>query len=83
MQETTNVIGQLFLRSGKGKVKSACDHISYLVDSGCKFLVFAHHQVVLEALENHVQQKLKVRFADSLCSELLVRESPDGDTRTL
>lgn len=60
-QGGSNIIGELFLLSGIGKVKATCEHISYLAENDCKFLVFAHHKAVLDGIEDYVK-KMKVGY---------------------
>ena len=37
------------------------EYIHYLIDNKCKFLIFAHHIVMLDAIEEEVK-KLKVDY---------------------
>lgn len=42
--------------TGESKVDGVCEFIETLVDAGAKFLVFAHHQVVLDKIEEFVRK---------------------------
>lgn len=50
-----SLVPQLFLLSGKGKVKAVTEHLQYLLSNSCKFLVFAHHRVVLDELDEFMR----------------------------
>ena len=39
------------------KIEGVCDFIDTLVDNGAKFLVFAHHLCMLDALEEFANKK--------------------------
>ena len=43
--------------TGSSKVKGICDYVSYLVQNDCKFIIFAHHLEVLDAIENTVTKE--------------------------
>jgi len=43
--------------TGLSKVDGVCDFIETLVDNGAKFLVFAHHLCMIDALEEFSQKK--------------------------
>lgn len=42
---------QAYRLTGESKVEGVCDFIETLLDAGAKFLVFAHHQVVMNKIE--------------------------------
>jgi len=46
---------ELFRLTGLAKKEAVADYVEYLVLADCKFLLFAHHQAVLD----HMQQKLE------------------------
>ena len=37
--------------TGEAKLPGIRDYVNYLVDNSCKFLIFAHHAEVLDAIE--------------------------------
>jgi SWI/SNF-related matrix-associated actin-dependent regulator of chromatin subfamily A-like protein 1 len=43
--------------TGMSKINGCCDFIETLVENGAKFLVFAHHQDVLDGIENCLLKK--------------------------
>ena len=43
--------------AGMSKISGCCDFIETLVDNGAKFLVFAHHQDVLDGIQNSLVKK--------------------------
>lgn len=46
--------------TGKAKIVGIVDYVSYLLENNCKFLIFAHHRDVLNAIEEEViKQKVK------------------------
>ena len=47
--------------TGEAKIKGICEYITYLIDNSCKFLIFAHHTSVLDAIEQQVL-KLKIDY---------------------
>ena len=47
--------------TGEAKIKGICEYITYLIDNSCKFLIFAHHTIVLDAIEEQVQ-KCKIDY---------------------
>ncbi len=53
---------ELYQKTGEAKLKASCQYITDLVSSGVsKFLVFAHHQTVLDGLEQCLKT-LKVKY---------------------
>eukprot|EP01071_Lankesteria_metandrocarpae_P008198 Lankesteria_metandrocarpae@DN4900_c0_g1_i3.p1 len=53
-RDTRRLISELFVMTGKAKIKGCCEYISYLLQLDCKFLVFAHHKIVLDSLETQL-----------------------------
>jgi SWI/SNF-related matrix-associated actin-dependent regulator of chromatin subfamily A-like protein 1 len=47
--------------TGLSKIEGVCDFIETLADNGAKFLVFAHHMVMLDALQKFAE-KQKIGF---------------------
>ena len=48
---------QAYRLTGESKVEGVCDFVETLVDAGAKFLVFAHHQVVMDHIESFLDKK--------------------------
>ena len=46
-----------FRLTGESKVKGVCEFLETLADNGAKFLVFAHHQSVMDSIQKEFQQK--------------------------
>ena len=44
-------IGKAFKLSGEAKIEGVCEFIDTLVDTGVKFILFAHHQNVMNAVQ--------------------------------
>ncbi|EZG45863.1 putative helicase [Gregarina niphandrodes] len=51
-----NVIGEAFRLTGEAKVNAVCDYLDYMLTVEPRFLVFAHHRVVMDALELRLKQ---------------------------
>jgi SWI/SNF-related matrix-associated actin-dependent regulator 1 of chromatin subfamily A len=52
-----NLINKIYTDSAVAKIPAVLDYLENVIEAGCKFLVFAHHQSMLEELH----QFLKVR----------------------
>ena len=50
------------METGRAKIPAVCDYIRELLEGEYKFLVFAHHQIVLDAIEETVSKKVKGCF---------------------
>lgn len=46
---------RMFMLTGEAKVDSVCEYIDELIGAGIKFLLFGHHQHVLDQLEHFVR----------------------------
>jgi SWI/SNF-related matrix-associated actin-dependent regulator of chromatin subfamily A-like protein 1 len=53
-QDENNMLMSAYRITGLAKIEGACDFIDTLVDNGAKFLVFAHHLSMLDALEKYL-----------------------------
>ena len=56
-----NLFSKVYLLSAEAKAQGVKDYIHYLLDNKCKFLVFAHHKIMLDSIEEEVQ-KLKIDY---------------------
>eukprot|EP01053_Blabericola_migrator_P010178 Blabericola_migrator_1__10177@NODE_568_length_7541_cov_61_527562_g423_i0_p2_GENE_NODE_568_length_7541_cov_61_527562_g423_i0NODE_568_length_7541_cov_61_527562_g423_i0_p2_ORF_typecomplete_len871_score203_27SNF2_N/PF00176_23/1_5e44ResIII/PF04851_15/4_2e11ResIII/PF04851_15/41Helicase_C/PF00271_31/4_2e12DEAD/PF00270_29/3_2e06DEAD/PF00270_29/6_4e03ERCC3_RAD25_C/PF16203_5/0_00015Flavi_DEAD/PF07652_14/0_01Flavi_DEAD/PF07652_14/1_1e04DEAD_2/PF06733_15/2_2DEAD_2/PF06733_15/1_4e02TniB/PF05621_11/0_27_NODE_ len=55
--ESRALISNLFRLTGEAKANSVCEYIDYIADIEDKFIIFAHHKVVLDKLEDRIRQK--------------------------
>ena len=51
-----NLFSKVYLLSAEAKAQGVKDYIHYLLDNKCKFLVFAHHKIMLDSIEEEVQK---------------------------
>ena len=51
----------MYILSAEAKANGVKEYIRYLIDNRCKFLIFAHHKVMLDAIEDEVK-KLKIDY---------------------
>ena len=56
-----NLFNKVYKLSAEAKASGVKEYIHYLIDNKCKFLIFAHHIVMLDAIEEEVK-KLKVDY---------------------
>jgi len=59
--EQRQMLIKMYQETGRAKVPATKEFITELIEADKKFLVFAHHQCVLDELEKHVKSK-KVRY---------------------
>ncbi|CAE7249033.1 DNAH6 [Symbiodinium pilosum] len=52
---------ELFRLTGLAKVEAVAEYVQYLVEAQCRFLLFAHHQAVMDTLQQKLE-KLKTGF---------------------
>lgn len=52
---------QLFRMTAEAKLEAVLEYVAHLLNNGVKFLVFGHHHLVLDALQDKLQ-KLKTGF---------------------
>jgi hypothetical protein len=50
--ENSMYMTKAYKLTGTAKIKGMCDYVSYLIQNDCKFIIFAHHLEVLDAIEN-------------------------------
>ncbi len=48
---------QAYRLTGLSKIDGVCEFIEDLAENGAKFLVFAHHMVMLDALERFAEKQ--------------------------
>ncbi|CAJ1387731.1 unnamed protein product [Effrenium voratum] len=52
---------ELFRLTGLAKAQAVAEYVQYLVEAECRFLLFAHHQAVMDTLQQTLE-KLKTGF---------------------
>ena len=60
-ENINNLFNKLYILSAEAKANGVKEYIRYLIDNRCKFLIFAHHKVMLDAIEDEVK-KLKIDY---------------------
>lgn len=55
--EQDNPLMQAYKITALSKIEGVCDFIETLNDNGAKFIVFAHHRCMIDALEAYVLKK--------------------------
>ena len=60
-QENDNSFMQAYRLTGMSKIDGITDFMDTLIENNCKFIVFAHHQSVMDGLEEFVK-KQKVKY---------------------
>lgn len=60
--EERNLYIKAYSLTGTSKIKSVISYIEYLIDEDQKFLLFAHHSEVLNAIEDYVKGKVKSNY---------------------
>lgn len=53
---------ELYQLSGMAKLESVQEHLKVTADTGVKFIVFAHHQEIMDGLADYITKKLKLSF---------------------
>lgn len=44
------MISECYTLTGEAKIKGICEYLSDLFENDCKFIIFAHHKAVLDAI---------------------------------
>ncbi|KAL8161310.1 hypothetical protein V2J09_012799 [Rumex salicifolius] len=55
-----SLINKIYNESAEAKIPAVLDYLGTLVEAGCKFLIFAHHQSMIESMHQFLLKK-KVR----------------------
>lgn len=53
-KENDNSLMQAYKITALSKIDGVCEFIETLIDNGVKFLLFAHHMCMLDALEQNI-----------------------------
>lgn len=51
------LINKIYTDSAEAKIPAVIDYLGTVLEAGCKFLVFAHHQSMLEAIHQFLKKK--------------------------
>ncbi|CAD2095838.1 DNA helicase, putative [Plasmodium vinckei lentum] len=57
IDEENITISQLFKMTGYAKVKAIKEYITYLIDADIKFLLFCHHKLVMDEIDEFLKEK--------------------------
>uniref|UniRef100_A0A0E0EEY1 Helicase ATP-binding domain-containing protein n=1 Tax=Oryza meridionalis TaxID=40149 RepID=A0A0E0EEY1_9ORYZ len=52
-----NLINKIYNDSAEAKIPAVLDYLGTVIEADCKFLIFAHHQSMLEAIHQHLLAK--------------------------
>ncbi|GAB4825648.1 hypothetical protein Ancab_008522 [Ancistrocladus abbreviatus] len=52
-----NLINKIYTESAEAKIPAVLDYLGTVIEAGCKFLIFAHHQPMIESLYEFLQKK--------------------------
>jgi len=56
-----NIFNKIYMLSAEAKAKGVKEYIHYLIENKCKFLIFGHHRIMLDSIEEEAK-KLKVDY---------------------
>ncbi|XP_059632052.1 uncharacterized protein LOC132274731 [Cornus florida] len=52
-----NLINKIYTDSAEAKIPAVLDYLGTIIEAGCKFLIFAHHQPMIESIYQFLQKK--------------------------
>ncbi|KAH6768205.1 chromatin remodeling factor18 [Perilla frutescens var. frutescens] len=52
-----NLINKIYTESAEVKIPAVLDYLGTIIEEGCKFLIFAHHQPMIEAIHAFLLKK--------------------------
>ncbi|KAL2960494.1 hypothetical protein AAZX31_17G040600 [Glycine max] len=52
-----NLINKIYTDSAEAKIPSVLDYIGTVIEAGCKFLIFAHHQPMIDSIHEFLLKK--------------------------
>lgn len=52
-----HLINKIYTESAEAKIPSVLDYVGTVIEAGCKFLIFAHHQPMVEAIHEFLLKK--------------------------
>uniref|UniRef100_A0A0R0F7S3 SWI/SNF-related matrix-associated actin-dependent regulator of chromatin subfamily A-like protein 1 n=1 Tax=Glycine max TaxID=3847 RepID=A0A0R0F7S3_SOYBN len=53
-----NLINKIYTDSAEAKIPSVLDYIGTVIEAGCKFLIFAHHQPMIDSIHEFLLKKV-------------------------
>ncbi|KAJ8766481.1 hypothetical protein K2173_022540 [Erythroxylum novogranatense] len=52
-----NLINKIYTDSAEAKIPAVLDYLGTVIEAGCKFLVFAHHQTMIDSIHEFLRKK--------------------------
>nr|KYP57757.1 SWI/SNF-related matrix-associated actin-dependent regulator of chromatin subfamily A-like protein 1 [Cajanus cajan] len=52
-----NLINKIYTDSAEAKIPSVLDYLGTVIEAGCKFLIFAHHQPMIDSIHEFLLKK--------------------------
>ncbi|KAH7546640.1 hypothetical protein FEM48_Zijuj01G0222900 [Ziziphus jujuba var. spinosa] len=52
-----NLINKIYIDSAEAKIPAVLDYLATVVEAGCKFLIFAHHQLMIDSIHQFLLKK--------------------------
>uniref|UniRef100_A0A804I4U0 SWI/SNF-related matrix-associated actin-dependent regulator of chromatin subfamily A-like protein 1 n=2 Tax=Musa acuminata subsp. malaccensis TaxID=214687 RepID=A0A804I4U0_MUSAM len=52
-----NLINKIYIDSAEAKIPAVLDYLSTVIEADCKFLIFAHHQPMIDAIHQFLLKK--------------------------
>ncbi|KAK1407819.1 hypothetical protein QVD17_39446 [Tagetes erecta] len=52
-----NLINKIYTESAEAKIPAVLDYLGTVIEAGCKFIVFAHHQPMIDAIHQFLLKK--------------------------
>ncbi|CAA0819897.1 chromatin remodeling factor18 [Striga hermonthica] len=52
-----NLINKIYTDSAEAKIPAVLDYLGTIIEAGCKFLIFAHHQPMIDSIHQFLQKK--------------------------
>ncbi|KAL8244443.1 hypothetical protein R6Q59_010701 [Mikania micrantha] len=52
-----NIINKIYTESAEAKIPAVLDYLGTVVEAGCKFIVFAHHQPMIDSIHQFLLKK--------------------------
>lgn len=52
-----SLISKIYTASGEAKIPAVLDYLGTMVEANCKFLIFAHHQSMIESIHEYLLKK--------------------------
>ncbi|CAO2821705.1 unnamed protein product [Amaranthus hypochondriacus] len=52
-----SLINKIYTDSAEAKIPAVLEYLGIVIEAGCKFIIFAHHQTMIEAIHKFLQKK--------------------------